>query len=168
MTSRRIGLPREEFVNEPEDPQIGSIVRAATSLTNMDARQQKIALVCIISVGVASCILGFLCMFAISESSLSMMSRLSRDSFYDEDFINEEIFERITRKDLEFNLKFFSEEPHPAGKRRNEEVLADEIKRFFEKARMDYVEVQSYNVLLSYPKGINKVSIRTNEIFFKV
>ena len=98
-------------------------------------------------------------MFAISASSLSMMSRLSRDSFHDEDFITEEIFERINRRDLEENLKYFSQEPHPAGKRRNEEILAYEIKKLFEKMRLDHVSVQSYNVLLSYPKGTNKVSL---------
>ena len=146
-------LPREEFVNEPEeDPPIGSVLRAATSLTNMDTRQQKIVLFSIVSISIGSCILGFLSMFAISQSSLSMMSRLNRDSSTDEYFITEEIFSRISRKDLEENLKFFALKEHPAGGEQDKE-LADTIKKLFERLKMDQVTTDTYKVKLSYPKN---------------
>ena len=153
-------LPREEFVNEPEeDPPIGSVLRAATSLTNMDTRQQKIVLFSIVSISIGSCILGFLSMFAISQSSLSMMSRLNRDSSTDEYFITEEIFSRISRKDLEENLKFFALKEHPAGGEQDKE-LADTIKKLFERLKMDQVTTDTYKVKLSYPKNNgNKVEI---------
>ena len=153
-------LPREEFVNEPEeDPPIGSVLRAATSLTNMDTRQQKIVLFSIVSISIGSCILGFLSMFAISQSSLSMMSRLNRDSSTDEYFITEEIFSRISRKDLEENLKFFALKEHPAGGEQDKE-LADTIKKLFERLKMDQVTTDTYKVKLSYPKDNgNKVEI---------
>ena len=156
MTSSRLGIPREEFVNESEDPPIGSVIRAATSLTNMDARSQKIALICVIGVGLSSFILGFLCMFAISSSSLSMMAKLSRDSFIDDDFITEEIFERIHKETLGRNVAYFSNKTHPAGLSRDRD-FATEIKNKFKEWKFDHVEIQSYEVLLSYPKELNKV-----------
>ena len=153
-------LPREEFVNEPEiDPPIGSVLRAATSLTNMDTRQQKIVLFSIISISIGSCILGFLSMFAISQSSLSMMSRLNRDSSTDQAFITEEIFARISRKDLGENLEFFAEKPHPAGEDQDKD-LANWIRKLFEDIlRMDQVTTHTYKVLLSYPQDDNKVEV---------
>ena len=153
-------LPREEFVNEPEDPPIGSVVRAATSLTNMDTRQQRIIIFAMVSIGIGSFMVGFISMFAFSESSLSMMSKLNVDPIANEDFITEEIFMKIRKRTLKENLKFFSDKPHPAGEDRDEK-LADFIQDLFEDV-MDHSNVDSYEVLLSYPNGENKVEMTSS------
>ena len=121
MTSSRLGVPLEEFVNGPEDQHIGSAFRTATRFSNMDTAHQKIALGIIAGVAFFSATLGFLCMFAISQSSLAMMSRLNRDSITDEHFITEEIFERIDRDSMKRYLEYLTEYPHPAGSRKEEE-----------------------------------------------
>ena len=79
----------------------------------MDVNQQKIACGIIVGVAIFSTTLGFLSMFAIAQSSLSMMSRLNRNPIEDEKFLTEEIFERINRKWLEDGMKFLSFSPHP-------------------------------------------------------
>ena len=80
----------------------------------MDVNQQKIACGIIVGVAIFSTTLGFLSMFAIAQSSLSMMSRLNRNPIEDEKFLTEEIFERINRKWLEDGVKFLSSTPHPS------------------------------------------------------
>ena len=80
----------------------------------MDVNQQKIVCGIIAGVAIFSTTLGFLSMFAIAQSSLSMMSRLNRNPIEDEKFLTEEIFERINRKWLEDGVKFLSFTPHPS------------------------------------------------------
>ena len=79
----------------------------------MDVNQQKIACGIIVGVAIFSTTLGFLSMFAIAQSSLSMMSRLNRNPIEDEKFLTEEIFERINRKWFDDGMKFLSFSPHP-------------------------------------------------------
>ena len=79
----------------------------------MDLNQQKIACGIIVGVAIFSTTLGFLSMFAIGQSSLSMMSRLNRNPIEDEKFITEEIFERINTKWLQESVEFLSFSPHP-------------------------------------------------------
>ena len=79
----------------------------------MAVNQQKIACGIIVGVAIFSTTLGFLSMFAIAQSSLSMMSRLNRNPIEDEKFLTEEIFERINLKWLEDGMKFLSFSPHP-------------------------------------------------------
>ena len=79
----------------------------------MDVNQQKIACGIIVGVAIFSTTLGFLSMFGIAQSSLSMMSRLNRNPIEDEKFLTEEIFERINRKWFDDGMKFLSFSPHP-------------------------------------------------------
>ena len=79
----------------------------------MDVNQQKIVCGIIAGVAIFSTTLGFLSMFAIAQSSLSMMSRLNRNPIEDEKFLTEEIFERINRKWFDECMKFVSFSPHP-------------------------------------------------------
>merc|ERR1712008_29754 len=143
MTSGRLGIPIEEFVNvselhEPEDQhQIQSnwSATAFRRLSNcvyprMDLNQQKIACGIIVGVAIFSTTLGFLSMFAIGQSSLSMMSRLNRNPIEDEKFITEEIFERINTNWFEGGMKFLSFEPHPGGQSRDNKII-DWIKKRF-------------------------------------
>ena len=82
MTSNRLGIPNEEFVNDSEEirasgPCHNKILTTAAQLSNiMDVTQQRIACGVVTGVALLSAILGFLCMFAISQQSLSMMSKV--------------------------------------------------------------------------------------------
>ena len=119
MTSGRLGIPIEEFVNvhEPEDQHhIGSAFRRLSNCIHprMDVNQQKIACGIIVGVAIFSTTLGFLSMFAIAQSSLSMMSRLNRNPIEDEKFLTEEIFERIDTNLLQRDIEWLSKlGPHP-------------------------------------------------------
>ena len=80
----------------------------------MDVNQQKIACGIIVGVAIFSTTLGFLSMFAIAQSSLSMMSRLNRNPIEDEKFLTEEIFERINTNMLQRDVEWLSKlGPHP-------------------------------------------------------
>ena len=69
----------------------------------MDINQQKIACGVITGVAIFSATVGFLCMFAISESSLSMMSRLNRNPVEDESYVTQRIFEKIRSETFLFS-----------------------------------------------------------------
>ena len=82
----------------------------------MDVNQQKIACGIIVGVAIFSTTLGFLSMFAIAQSSLSMMSRLNRNPIEDEKFLTEEIFERINTNLLQRDVEWLSKlGPHPGS-----------------------------------------------------
>ena len=161
MTSGRLGIPIEEFVNvhEPEDQHhIGSAFRRLSNCMHprMDVNQQKIACGVIFGVAVFSATVGFLCMFAIGHSNLSLMTRLNSDSVVDESFITEEIFQRIQRRRLRSFLNYTSITPHPSGRERDKAIV-DWIERLFNEMGLDHVHVPEYEVLLSYPTDENKV-----------
>ena len=162
MTSGRLGIPIEEFVNvhEPED-QHHIVESAFRRLSNcmhprMDVNQQKIACGIIFGVSVFSATVGFLCMFAIGHSNLSLMTRLNSDSVVDESFITDEIFERISVRRLRQFLNYTSLIPHPSGKTRDGKI-EEWIKRTFNEMGVDHVDEPEYEVLLSFPTGENKV-----------
>ncbi len=156
MSSRRIGSPVEEFVNNGDQQVHSSVLRSAAGLTNMEQGQQKVALGILVGVAFFSGLAGFLCMFGYAHKSLSMMSRLTRDSFTSEDYITEEVFDRIDAKSLKEYLRWLSEKPHTTGQRRDDEI-ATWIRQSFQKFQMDFVTTDAYDVLLSYPRGHNKV-----------
>jgi hypothetical protein len=158
MSSGRIGSPVEEFVNGASggDNHSDSAIRL-TRLTNMDQRQQKVACVAILGVAFVSGLAGFLFMFGYAHSSLSMIARLTRNSIVKEDFITEEIFERINEESLREYLKYLTLEPHSSGQSRDEKI-AHWIRTRFEEFHMDFVSIDAYDVMLSFPKGPNKVS----------
>ena len=82
----------------------------------MDVNQQKIACGIIVGVAIFSTTLGFLSMFAIAQTSLSMMSRLNRNPIEDEKFLTEEIFERIDTRMLQRDVEWLSKlGPHPGS-----------------------------------------------------
>ena len=122
----------------------------------MDLPHPKIACGILTGVAIISATLGFLCMFGIGHSRLSMISKLNKNSWEEEAFITEEIFERINVEAMGDYLTWLTKSPHPAGQQRDREI-ADWIKNSFEKLDLDHVMVQSYEVMLSYPSGSNKV-----------
>ena len=70
MSLRRLGSPVEQFVNEPSDDRdlpVNHFVRVAATFTNMDQREQKIAIGIVSLVALFSAILGN---YPISKSYL--------------------------------------------------------------------------------------------------
>ena len=101
-------------------------------------------------------------MFSISHSSLSMMSRLTRNSVRDEDFITEKIFDQINfNSRLQKHLQYLSEKPHMTGQARDDKIR-EWIEQSFHKLKLD-VNVKEYEVMLSYPSGTNRVALTGKE-----
>ena len=114
------------------------------------------------SIIVSATFSGFLCMFSISHSSLSMMSRLTRNSVRDEDFITEKIFDQINfNSRLQKHLQYLSEKPHMTGQARDDKIR-EWIEQSFHKLKLD-VNVKEYEVMLSYPSGTNRVALTGKE-----
>ena len=124
----------------------------------MDVAQQRLACGILSGVALISAILGFLCMFAIGQGNLAIISKLNWDSLKNEDYITEEIYERIDVKSIKGYLNWLTQTPHPADQRRDEDI-ANWIKSSFQAFELDLVQVFDYEVLLSVPKETNKVEL---------
>ena len=96
---------------------------------------------------------------AISQSSLSMMSTLNRNSFVDEDFITEEIFERM-KMEKGNDWKWLTQNPHPGGQDQEGEIAKKIFDKLFKAYKLDHYEIQAYEVLLSYPNATNQVYLK--------
>ncbi|KAJ7386506.1 hypothetical protein OS493_008641 [Desmophyllum pertusum] len=65
----------------------------------------------------------------------------------------------VDEKQLESNLKYFSEKPHIAGSLRQIELAKELARRWKEDNGFDKVEMPEYQVLLSKPDEVNKTRI---------